>query len=270
MRRLADDYLRTLRIHGVTPRAGTGRPGARRLTVELAPGQAVAFGRDLRLPLTGQRRSNGNSLRGQRSRATVTQGNGHAPATRAAGDRGTSVSRRGERLRPGRILRQVRRLPERGRGARPDVAPAERRGAPPRPLRLAAPPGPGGQGRAQPRRAASAPAPRSAALDEIPWTAADLALIDEARVLLGPRRPRTGAGGGGPSTTSPRTYGHIVVDEAQDLSPMQLRISGAPLTVGLDHHGRRHRPGHRARGPRPAGTRSPPTCPASARPDWSS
>jgi DNA helicase IV len=41
------------------------------------------------------------------------------------------------------------------------------------------------------------------------WTDADLALLDEAEALI------HGAG---------RTYGHIVVDEAQDLSPMQLRM----------------------------------------------
>ena len=49
------------------------------------------------------------------------------------------------------------------------------------------------------------PTPRVA--DE-PWTAADLALLDEAEaVVVGP----------------PRGYGHIVVDEAQDLSAMGLR-----------------------------------------------
>ncbi len=41
------------------------------------------------------------------------------------------------------------------------------------------------------------------------WTAADGPLVDEARFLLA-----------GPA----RTYGHVVVDEAQDLSPMQLRM----------------------------------------------
>ncbi|MDQ3822722.1 MAG: UvrD-helicase domain-containing protein, partial [Actinomycetota bacterium] len=41
------------------------------------------------------------------------------------------------------------------------------------------------------------------------WRDADLALVDEARDLL--------AG-------APRSYGHVVVDEAQDLTPMQLRM----------------------------------------------
>jgi len=65
---------------------------------------------------------------------------------------------------------------------------------------------------------------RSSSIDQVPWTAADLALLDEARALLGPVRRRTRAaeapGGAIPS------YGHIVVDEAQDLSPMQLRMLG--------------------------------------------
>ena len=101
--------------------------------------------------------------------------------------------------------------------------------------------------------------PRAASFDEIHWTKADAALIDEARVLLGPRRrPRALAKASEPdvldgvdlSTYSGEiraaalreaqrfaiaqstdldeaefvTYGHIVVDEAQDLSPMELRV----------------------------------------------
>ena len=100
---------------------------------------------------------------------------------------------------------------------------------------------------------------RSATLEEIAWTKADAALIDEARVLLGPRRrprpmPRAvGTGildgvdldsyayniraaalreaewlaptqGTGLDEAEFVTYGHIVVDEAQDLSPMELRV----------------------------------------------
>ncbi len=101
--------------------------------------------------------------------------------------------------------------------------------------------------------------PRSASLDDVAWTKADAALIDEARVLLGPRRrPRAVVKAVDPLvldgvdldsyrgdvraaalreaarqnvTTTVEfdeaefvTYGHIVVDEAQDLSPMELRI----------------------------------------------
>jgi DNA helicase IV len=42
---------------------------------------------------------------------------------------------------------------------------------------------------------------------DLSWSDQDVALLDEARTLL--------AG-------APRTYGHVIVDEAQDLSPMQL------------------------------------------------
>jgi DNA helicase IV len=43
------------------------------------------------------------------------------------------------------------------------------------------------------------------------WSDADVALLDEANALVG---------------TPPRTFGHVVVDEAQDLTPMQLRMVG--------------------------------------------
>jgi len=100
---------------------------------------------------------------------------------------------------------------------------------------------------------------RSATIDEVRWTKADAALIDEARVLLGPlRRPRPvvkpgdngildgidlDAYAGDVRAAALReaqrnapvlsneldeaefvTYGHIVIDEAQDLSPMELRV----------------------------------------------
>jgi hypothetical protein len=62
--------------------------------------------------------------------------------------------------------------------------------------------------------------PRSASPEEVAWTQADIALLDEASWLLGPLRP-------GPANEPPnRTYGHIVVDEVQDLSPMELRMVG--------------------------------------------
>jgi len=112
--------------------------------------------------------------------------------------------------------------------------------------------------------------PRSRSLDDVPWTAADAALVDEARAVLGPRRGRSRrqrpdsrdrverareevgywpsgldptptpvAGGNGAGDDDPvRSYGHIVVDEVQDLSPLQLRmlarrsLSGSMTVVG--------------------------------------
>ncbi|HVB70967.1 MAG TPA: UvrD-helicase domain-containing protein [Acidimicrobiales bacterium] len=98
---------------------------------------------------------------------------------------------------------------------------------------------------------------RSDGFENIAWTKADAALIDEARILLGPqRRPRPvirpgdvlegidlDAYQGDQRAAALReaqrqaptpvfeldeaefvTYGHIVVDEAQDLSPMELRV----------------------------------------------
>ena len=82
------------------------------------------------------------------------------------------------------------------------------------------------------------------------WTAADLPLIDEAEALV--------KGG-------PRRFGHVVVDEAQDLSPMQLRMlarraRGQSMTVLGDlaqATGPASPPllGRDARAPRPAGPR---------------
>ncbi len=110
--------------------------------------------------------------------------------------------------------------------------------------------------------------PRGETLDSVPWTVGDTALIDEARTLLGPRRGRptrartqradegtapemgfwpqglaaspapSGVALGGGSDEEFRSFGHIVVDEVQDLSPMQLRmlarrsLSGSMTVVG--------------------------------------
>lgn len=60
--------------------------------------------------------------------------------------------------------------------------------------------------------------PRSEHVDDVVFTHDDVPLLDEARAHLGERRRRKGA------DDDIRTYGHIVVDEAQDLSPMQLRM----------------------------------------------
>ncbi|HXZ61376.1 MAG TPA: UvrD-helicase domain-containing protein [Acidimicrobiales bacterium] len=128
-----------------------------------------------------------------------------------------------------------------------------------------------GRGLLSPAELACLHRPRSASLEAVPWTVGDAALVDEARTLLGPRRRRsTRAGGRGreraqrseegtveagfwpqglaassvpaPSAPGPeeeiRSFGHIVVDEVQDLSPMQLRmlarrsLSGSMTVVG--------------------------------------
>ena len=78
--------------------------------------------------------------------------------------------------------------------------------------------------------------PRSASAAAAPWTEPDLPLLDEARALLGPTSRSRHVGNGGDGDL--RTFGHIVVDEAQDLSPMQLRmltrrsLSGSMTVVG--------------------------------------
>ncbi len=75
--------------------------------------------------------------------------------------------------------------------------------------------------------------PRRASPAEVRWTRADAALLDEARWLLGPppgkarKRVVNPDEDGHVPHFDPeeiRTYGHIVVDEVQDLSPMELRM----------------------------------------------
>lgn len=60
-------------------------------------------------------------------------------------------------------------------------------------------------------------------VDKVRFTMDDVPLLDEARAILGPK-PRRRRAGDEPVDGDVRTYGHIVVDEAQDLSPMQLRM----------------------------------------------
>ena len=63
--------------------------------------------------------------------------------------------------------------------------------------------------------------PRSVDVADVRWTAADVALLDDAREVLGPVPTRSGRID---DADEIRTYGHIVVDEVQDLSPMQLKM----------------------------------------------
>ena len=78
--------------------------------------------------------------------------------------------------------------------------------------------------------------PRVDDVTEVVWSHDDVPLLDEARALLGARSRRRRTNGAEPDEV--RTYGHIVVDEAQDLSPMQLRmlqrrsLNGSMTVVG--------------------------------------
>lgn len=71
-----------------------------------------------------------------------------------------------------------------------------------------------------PDEAALLSRPRAAHEDDITWTQSDAALLDEAAALLGPTRAKRGHD----EAPDWSTFGHIVIDEAQDLSPMQLRV----------------------------------------------
>jgi DNA helicase IV len=64
--------------------------------------------------------------------------------------------------------------------------------------------------------------PRAETVDDVRWTAADVALLDDARDVLGPKPGRHGKID---EADEIRTYGHIVIDEAQDLTPMQLKMA---------------------------------------------
>jgi DNA helicase IV len=76
---------------------------------------------------------------------------------------------------------------------------------------------------------------RSATVDDVRWTPGDVALLDDARDVLGPKPGRNGKVD---DADEIRTYGHIVIDEVQDLTPMQLKmatrrsLNGAMTIVG--------------------------------------
>ena len=64
--------------------------------------------------------------------------------------------------------------------------------------------------------------PRSESVDDVRWTASDVALLDDAFDVLG---PRPGKDGKLDESDEIRTFGHIVIDEVQDLTPMQLKMA---------------------------------------------
>ncbi len=86
--------------------------------------------------------------------------------------------------------------------------------------------------------------PRGDSIDDVPWTSGDVPLLDEAAIHLGPLPSTAHVVHDQPGQKDVtveehiRTYGHIVIDEAQDLSPMQLRmltrrsLSGSMTVVG--------------------------------------
>ena len=76
-----------------------------------------------------------------------------------------------------------------------------------------------GRGRRPAERSRAGPPPpaRRAGGPDSGWTADDLPLLDEADALINGRS---------------RSYGHIVVDEAQDLSPMQFRMLARRAPTG--------------------------------------
>ena len=70
---------------------------------------------------------------------------------------------------------------------------------------------------------------------DVRWTEHDVALLDVARSYLGPKPTKNGKSDDGEDI---RTYGHVVVDEVQDLTPMQLQmvarrsLNGSMTVVG--------------------------------------
>ncbi|HEY7948425.1 MAG TPA: ATP-binding domain-containing protein [Acidimicrobiales bacterium] len=233
VRRLADDYQRAVRIHRGSPpppdpaglpSSTTLSPPTARPLPSATPGPPTHNGH-------GERHGANGSARHDSADGNGPAGVVEAPAT----DEDDEIAEEPV-FDLAEFSRQIRALPQLGEALDrmwPRLSAEELLhdlfGSPPL-LALAA------RGILNPAEQATLVRDRSGSLGEIPWTAADLALIDEARVLLGKRRARTGAGSD--PDDGPRTYGQIVVDEAQDLSPMQLRmvarrsLSGSVTVVG--------------------------------------
>jgi hypothetical protein len=241
LRRLADDYLRALRLRrgaddpppaAPDPAAGPDPAAALAAGGESGPAQGTMFPDPFTAPPNGHRVDDRTPTHnGHAEDGTALQA---ALVAALAGD--TDDPPEEPVFDLAEFSRQIRLLPQMAEALDrmwPRLSAEELLhdlfGSPPL-LALAA------RGLLTPSEQALLVRDRSTALADIPWTAADLALIDEARVLLGKRRGRSGAGSD--PDDGPRTYGQIVVDEAQDLSPMQLRmvarrsLSGSVTVVG--------------------------------------
>ncbi len=232
VRRLADDYLRLIRIRrGPADEAAPADAAAwenQASADRFAAGSTTSFDPATPGPGTGNGHSRDEG---------APNGNGHATAGPARGPDDEPDDVAGEAVFDlAEFSRQIRQLPQLAEALDrmwPRLSAEELLhdlfGS--RPLLALA-----GRSLLTPAEQEMLVRARSRALADIPWTAADLALIDEARVLLGKRRTRGGAGSD--PDDGPRTYGQIVVDEAQDLSPMQLRmvarrsLSGSVTVVG--------------------------------------
>ncbi len=137
---------------------------------------------------------------------------------------------------PRDIKDTLRRHARDPRGTRPDVAAAHPGAAAARPVRVegvcsSSPPA----ACSTRREALALYRPRSESVDDVRWTPADVALLDDARDVLGPKPGRNGKLD---DADEIRTFGHIVIDEVQDLTPMQLKmatrrsLNGAMTIVG--------------------------------------
>ena len=285
------------RAHGQGARPGRAHPpatAAPRRRGPLRRGRAAPAGPTDR----GHRRHGAPPARHPQRPAALRRGAGGArPGRRVPGPaRAAAATRRGERRRRRRRSRPTwpqtaapacPRWPRRstgcGRASRPTSSSTTCSGARPLLARRA--------------RGSSAPAevqrlyrPRSTSLDAVPWTAADAALVDEARTLLGPRgaagadrvraqraeegRRRSGFWPQGLAASRLRAEpgrrrrgrGPLLRPHRGRRGPGPLpdaaADAGPPLALGLHDGGGRHRPGHRALGPAELGRRGPPPQPA--------
>ena len=141
----------------------------------------------------------------------------------ARADRRASSTSRTSRARSAGCPSSPRRSTGCGPGSRPHELLHDLFGAPP--LIAAA-----ARGILTPEEQALLRRPRSSSFDEVAWTPADAALVDEARHLLG---PRNGSGEDGGAQVRPhrrRRGPGPLADAAADADP--------PLAVGLDDRGR--------------------------------